>query len=158
MITADTYRISAVEQLKTYSDIIGLPLEIVYSPEALKQAIDKHKNKQLILIDTAGRSQYNSYQMTELQELLNIDEKIEKHLVLSSTTKNRDAEEILRHFAICKPDRVIFTKTDETSSVGTILNLLHRKKIALSYLTNGQSVPDDIFPASIDRLAELLLR
>ena len=80
MITADTYRISAVEQLKTYSDIIGLPLEIVYSPEALKQAIDKHKNKQLILIDTAGRSQYNSYQMTELQELPNTDENIEKHL------------------------------------------------------------------------------
>lgn len=158
MITADTYRISAVDQLKTYSDIIGLPLEIVYSPDALKKAIDKHSNKQLILIDTAGRSQYNDYQMKELCEFLAVDKDIEKHLVMSATTKNRDAEAILEHFSVCKPDRVIFTKTDETSSIGLVPNLLHKKKIALSYLTDGQSVPDDIHPASIEKLAELLLR
>ena len=158
MITADTYRISAVDQLKTYSDIIGLPLEIVYSPDALKKAIDKHSNKQLILIDTAGRSQYNDYQMKELCEFLAVDKNIEKHLVMSATTKNRDAEAILEHFSVCKPDRVIFTKTDETSSIGLVPNLLHKKKIALSYLTDGQSVPDDIHPASIEKLAELLLR
>ena len=158
MITADTYRISAVDQLKTYSDIIGLPLEIVYSPDALKKAIDKHSNKQLILIDTAGRSQYNDYQMKELCEFLAVDKNIEKHLVMSATTKNRDAETILEHFSVCKPDRVIFTKTDETSSIGLVPNLLHKKKIALSYLTDGQSVPDDIHPASIEKLAELLLR
>ena len=158
MITADTYRISAVDQLKTYSDIIGLPLEIVYSPDALKKAIDKHSNKQLILIDTAGRSQYNDYQMKELCEFLAVDKNIEKHLVMSATTKNRDAEAILEHFSVCKPDRVIFTKTDETSSIGLVPNLLHKKKIALSYLTDGQSVPDDIHPASIEKLAELHLR
>lgn len=158
MITADTYRISAVDQLKTYSDIIGLPLEIVYSPDALKKAIDKHSNKQLILIDTAGRSQYNDYQMKELCDLLAVDKNIEKHLVMSATTKNRDAEAILEHFSVCKPDRVIFTKTDETSSIGLVPNLLHKKKIALSYLTDGQSVPDDIHPASIEKLAEMLLR
>lgn len=158
MITADTYRISAVDQLKTYSDIIGLPLEIVYSPDALKKAIDKHSNKQLILIDTAGRSQYNDYQMKELCDLLAVDKNIEKHLVMSATTKNRDAEAILEHFSVCKPDRVIFTKTDETSSIGIVPNLLHKKKIALSYLTDGQSVPDDIHPASIEKLAEMLLR
>lgn len=158
MITADTYRISAVEQLKTYSDIIGLPLEIVYSPDALKKAIEKHRNKQLILIDTAGRSQYNDYQMQELCELLSVDKNIEKHLVMSATTKNRDAEEILERFLLCKPDRIIFTKTDETSCPGIVLNIMHKKKIALAYLTNGQSVPDDIYPASIEKLAELLLR
>lgn len=158
MITADTYRISAVEQLKTYSDIIGLPLDIVYSAEALKKAIDKHKGKQLILIDTAGRSQYNEYQMQELCELLSVDKNIEKHLVMSATTKNRDAAEILEHFSVCKPDRIIFTKTDETSCSGIVLNIMHKKKLALSYLTNGQSVPDDIYPASIEKLAELLLR
>ena len=158
LITADTYRISAVEQLKTYSDIIGLPLDIVYSPEELKKAIRKHRNKQLILIDTAGRSQYNEYQMQELNELLSVDASIEKHLVMSSTTKNRDAADILERFSICSPDCVLFTKTDETSSVGLILNLLYKKKIALSYLTNGQSVPDDIVPASAEKLAEILLR
>ena len=158
LITADTYRISAVEQLKTYSDIIGLPLEIVYSPDELKVAIHKHRDKDLILIDTAGRSQHNDYQMKELQDFLAVDPQIEKHLVMSSTTKNRDAADILEKFSVCEPDRVIFTKTDETSSVGMILNLLANRDIALSFLTNGQSVPDDITPATPEKLAEILLR
>ena len=158
LITADTYRISAVEQLKTYSDIIGLPLEIVYSPDELKVAIHKHKDKDLVLIDTAGRSQHNDYQMKELQDFLAVDGRIEKHLVMSATTKNRDAEDILEKFSVCKPDRVIFTKTDETSSLGIILNLLAQKDIAVSFLTNGQSVPDDIIPATPAELARLLLR
>jgi len=157
-LITDTYRISAVEQLKTYSDILGLPIEIVYSPEALQQAIEKHSDKQLILIDTAGRSQYNEFQMKELMGLLKANKDIEKHLVLSSTTKNRDAEEILNRFMPCQPERVIFTKTDETSSLGLIMNLLYKKKIALSYVTNGQSVPDDITPASYTKLVEMLLR
>jgi flagellar biosynthesis protein FlhF len=147
-----------VEQLKTYSDIIGLPLEIVYSPNELKVAIHKHRDKDLILIDTAGRSQHNEYQMKELQDFLAVDSRIEKHLVMSATTKHRDAEEILEKFSVCKPDRVIFTKTDETSSVGLILNLLSKRDIAVSFLTNGQSVPDDIIPATPAELARLLLR
>lgn len=158
LITADTYRISAVEQLKTYSDIIGLPLEIVYSPDELKVAIHKHKDKDLVLIDTAGRSQHNDYQMKELQDFLAVDGRIEKHLVMSATTKERDAEDILEKFSVCRPDRVIFTKTDETSSVGLILNLLSKRDIAISFLTNGQSVPDDIIPATPAELARLLLR
>ena len=158
LITADTYRISAVEQLKTYSDIIGLPLEIVYSPEELRMAIRKHNDKQLILIDTAGRSQHNEYQMKELKDLLRANSRIEKHLVISATTKNQDAADILEKFSDCRPERVIFTKVDETCSVGLILNLLYEKEIALSYLAYGQSVPDDIMPASAEKLAELLLR
>ncbi len=158
LITADTYRISAVEQLKTYSDIIGLPLEIVYSPEELKVAIHKHRDKDLILIDTAGRSQHNEYQMKELQDFLAVDSRIEKHLVMSATTKTRDVADILQKFSVCEPGRVIFTKTDETSSLGMIVNLLADKDIALSFMTNGQSVPDDIVPANADKLAALLLR
>lgn len=158
LITADTYRISAVEQLKTYSDILGLPLEIVYSPSELRLAIRKYEKKQLILIDTAGRSQHNEYQMKELQELLKTNSRIEKHLVISSTTKESDALDILEKFSACKPDRIIFTKTDETMSSGIILNMLHKRGIALSYLANGQSVPDDIFPADAESLADVLLR
>ena len=158
LITADTYRISAVEQLKTYSDIIGLPLEIVYSPDELKVAIHRHRDKDLILIDTAGRSQHNEYQMKELQDFLAVDSRIEKHLVMSATTKNRDVADILDKFSVCNPGRVIFTKTDETSSLGMIVNLLADKDIALSFMTNGQSVPDDIVPATADKLAALLLR
>ncbi len=158
LITADTYRISAVEQLKTYSDIIGLPLEIVYSPEELQTAIEKHSDKRLVLIDTAGRSQHNEYQMQELKELLSVNESIEKHLVMSATTKNRDAEEILSNFAGCGPQHVIFTKSDETSSLGLLINQLYDKDITLSYITNGQSVPDDITPATSAVLAGLILR
>ncbi|MBQ9365471.1 MAG: flagellar biosynthesis protein FlhF [Schwartzia sp.] len=158
LITADTYRISAVEQLKTYSDILGLPLEIVYSSAELKPALRKHKGKQLILIDTAGRSQNNEYQMSELKEFLEVEPSIEKHLVMSATTKERDAEKILERFSVVKPDRLIFTKVDETDTLGFIVNLLFDRRIALSYLTNGQSVPDDIEPARPDALAKLLLR
>ena len=158
LITADTYRISAVEQLKTYSDIIGLPLEIVYAPDELKDAIRKHRDKQLILIDTAGRSQHNESQMKELRDFLAPEEGIERHLVLSATTKNRDAMDILGKFSECRPDHIIFTKTDETASLGLIVNLLSKSRASLSYLTTGQSVPDDIFPARADTLAGLLLR
>lgn len=158
LITADTYRISAVDQLRTYSDIIGLPLEIVYSAAELKSAIRKHKDKKLILIDTAGRSQNNEYQMQELKEFLEEDPGIEKHLVMSATTKERDAEKILERFSVCRPDRILFTKTDETDSLGFIVNLLFDRRIALSYVTNGQSVPDDIEPARPEVIARLLLR
>lgn len=158
LITADTYRISAVDQLRTYSDIIGLPLEIVYSPSELKPALRKHRDKKLILIDTAGRSQNNEYQMDELKEFLAVEPSIEKHLVLSATTKERDAEMILERFAACRPDRILMTKTDETDSVGFIVNLLFDRRLAMSYLTTGQSVPDDIEPAKPEALARLMLR
>ena len=157
-ITADTYRISAVEQLKTYADILGLPIAIVYTPDELKEAIQKFRQKQLILIDTAGRSQHNRRQMAELKEFLAVNQNIEKYLVLSATTKNEDAKDIIDKFSVCKPDKVIFTKTDETKSLGIILNILRRKEMRLSYLTNGQSVPEDMGPAEAGKLAELFLR
>ena len=157
-ITADTYRISAVEQLKTYADILGLPIAIVYTPDELKEAIQKFRQKQLILIDTAGRSQHNRRQMAELKDFLAVNQNIEKYLVLSATTKNEDARDIIDKFSACKPDKVIFTKTDETRSLGIILNILRKKDMRLSYLTNGQSVPDDIVPAEPGKLAELFLR
>ncbi len=158
LITADTYRISAVEQLKTYSDILELPLEIVYSPSELASALERHRDKELILIDTAGRSQHNEYQMRELEEFLRVNPRIEKHLVISATTKFTDARQIMNKFSKVEPDRIIFTKIDETGSLGMIINLLRDNKYSLSYLTTGQSVPDDIERASSDILANLLLK
>ena len=110
LITADTYRISAVEQLKTYSDILELPLEIVYNPAELTAAIERHRNKELILIDTAGRSQHNDYQLRELEEFLRVNPRIEKHLVISATTKYTDAKQIMNKFSQVNPDKIIFTK------------------------------------------------
>ncbi|MBR0261879.1 MAG: flagellar biosynthesis protein FlhF [Selenomonadaceae bacterium] len=158
LVTADTYRISAVEQLKTYSDILELPLDIVYNPPELASALERHRDKDLILIDTAGRSQHNEYQMRELEEFLRVNPRIEKHLVISATTKFTDARHIMNKFSLVEPDKIIFTKIDETSSLGMIVNLLHDTKYALSYITAGQSVPDDIELASADILATLLLK
>ena len=158
LITADTYRISAVEQLKKYAEILGLPVEVVYSAAELKKAIARHRSKDFVLVDTAGRSQYNEFQMDELKELLAAHPRMEKHLVVSATTKEQDAAEIMKRFAACSPDRIIFTKTDETRTIGMVLNLLAGEKTPLSFLSNGQSVPDDIIPATAERLAALLLR
>ena len=158
LITADTYRISAVEQLKTYSDILELPLEIVYNPQELASALERHRDKELILIDTAGRSQHNEYQMRELEEFLRINPRIEKHLVISATTKFTDARQIMNKFSQIEPDKIIFTKIDETASLGMIINLLRDKKYSLSYITTGQSVPDDIERAGAEVLATLLFK
>jgi flagellar biosynthesis protein FlhF len=158
MVTADTYRISAVEQLKTYADIIGVPIEIVYSPDELKSALQNHQDKQLILIDTAGRSPHNQYQLAELQAFLEIDSQIETHLVLSTTTKYKDALDIVRKFSVCSPQKFLFTKVDEASNVGTIINLVCQFPTTLSYITNGQNVPDDIELADPQKLANLILR
>ena len=158
LITADTYRISAVEQLKTYSDILELPLEIVYNPNELSAAIERHRLKDLILIDTAGRSQHNEYQMRELEEFLKVNPRIEKHLVISATTKYTDAKQIMNKFSQVNPDKIIFTKIDETGSLGMIVNLLNDNRYSLSYITTGQSVPDDIERATSEILANLLLQ
>ena len=158
LITADTYRISAVEQLKKYAEILGLPVEVVYSAADLKKAIARHRSKDFVLVDTAGRSQYNEFQMEELTSLLAAYARMEKHLVVSATTKEQDAVQIIERFAPCKPDCIIFTKMDETQTFGMVPNLLANRGLPLSFLSNGQSVPDDIIPATAERLAELLLR
>ena len=158
LITADTYRISAVEQLKTYSDILELPLDIVYNPTELNAAIERYRDKDLVLIDTAGRSQHNDYQMRELEDFLRINPRIEKHLVMSATTKLTDARQIMNKFSSVEPDRIIFTKTDETSTLGMIVNLLRDSKCAISYITVGQNVPDDIERATAEVLAGMLFR
>ena len=158
LITADTYRIAAVEQLKIYGDIIGVPIEIVYSPDELKNAIYRHKDKQLVLVDTAGRSPGNHGQLEELQALLSVDPCIETHLVLSTTTKYRDALEIVNKFSICSPQKFLFTKVDEASNLGTILNLVYHFPTSLSYMTTGQSVPDDIELITSTKLANMILR
>ena len=158
MITADTYRISAVDQLRTYSDILGLPLEVVYNPQELTAAVERHQNKDLILIDTAGRSQHNDFQMQELADFFSANPQIEKHLVISSTTKPADAKEIIKRFAAVKPEKIIITKIDETGGLGMVINLLRDEKLALSYITTGQSVPDDIEIASADVLTNIFLK
>ena len=159
LITADTYRIAAVEQLKTYADILNVPLEVVYTPEDLQRALAKHADKSLVLIDTAGRSPKNVEQIQELQELLAVDAAIESYLVLSCTTKYCDAVDIVERFSQCAQEKVIFTKLDESTNLGTAFNLLYQfPRLSLSYITTGQNVPDDIELVNPQKLASMLLR
>jgi flagellar biosynthesis protein FlhF len=158
LVTTDTYRISAVEQLKTYAEIIDIPIEVVYTPDELKAAIFRHRDKQVILLDTAGRSPKNQYQLAELQALLAVDPYIETHLVLSTSTKYADALEIVNRFSVCSPQKFLFTKLDEAANLGTVFNLLYQFPATLSYITTGQNVPDDIELANPVKLANLILR
>lgn len=158
LITADTYRIAAVEQLKTYADILEIPIEIVYTSADLMAALTLHQDKDLVLIDTAGRSPGNDEHLAELQSLLAINPYIETHLVLSATTKTKDALQIIKKFAICAPQKLLFTKVDEASNVGTILNIIYHFPTILSYITTGQNVPDDIEMVNAEKLADLMLR
>ncbi len=158
LLTMDTYRIAAAEQLKTYAEIIGVPLEVVFTPQALREALERHKHSDLILIDTAGRSQHNKMHLAELKAFLDQAQPDEVHLVLSATTKTRDAMEIIDGFAAVLPlNRLIITKLDETSSYGMILNACRHLGQPLAYVTTGQSVPEDIEVADPNKIADLIL-
>lgn len=156
LLTMDTYRIAAVEQLKIYSQILDIPIGVAYSQAEVAPVIAQYEDYDLLLIDTAGRSQKNIMQVGELKSLL---ETIgcETHLVLSSQTKEQDMLESIQRFAAARVDRLIFSKLDETDSYGALLNVAYRTGLPLSYLTTGQKVPEDIELADGGKLAGLLL-
>jgi flagellar biosynthesis protein FlhF len=157
LITIDTYRVAAVEQLKTYGDIIGIPVEIVTTPTALRDAIHGFRDKEIILIDTAGRSPSNRMHLNELKGFLDQASKPEVHLVLSATTNRANLKRIYESFLPVGIDRLIVTKLDEACSFGGIFSLLHQWGKPLSYFTTGQSVPDDIRTAEAPYLARQIL-
>lgn len=158
-ITADTYRIAAVEQLRTYANILNIPLDVVYSSDEMKKAIYKHHDKHIVFIDTAGRSQHNDEQISELKELFSTDDSIEAHLVMSSTTKHQDNVDVIEKFAVKKIESLIFTKIDEARNIGNIFNIMYQfPEMEISYITNGQNVPDDIHSARAEYLTDRLLR
>lgn len=156
-ITSDTYRISAVEQLRTYASILNVPMEVVQSPGDMQRALQKLQDCDLILMDTAGRNYRNELLVSELQSLFSHSDQSETYLVLSLTSKSSDMIEIADHFNKYALDKVIFTKMDETGSYGSLFNLLDAHNLRLSYMTNGQNVPDDLLLADAERLSHLLL-
>jgi flagellar biosynthesis protein FlhF len=156
-ITSDTYRIAAVEQLKTYATILNVPLEVVFSPLDLNKAFKQLEDRDIIFMDTAGRNFRNEMYVSELNSLLQANEKSETFLVLSLTTKYKDMKVIASNFTKFKLDKVLFTKMDETDSYGSILNLIRDFGFQLSYVTNGQSVPDDIIEVREEQIIDLLL-
>ncbi len=160
LITIDTYRIAAVEQLKVYGAIMNLPVEVVITPEQLEQAFERHGDKELILIDTAGRSPKDSLCIKELATFLRADYSIDKHLVLSATTRESEIFETIKRFSILGIDNTIITKTDECETLGVMLDIqLHGRDntIPFSWITNGQRVPEDLLTASPELVAELIM-
>ena len=157
LVTADTYRIAAVEQLRTYGEIIGVPVEVIFTPQEVKSALARHEHRDVVFLDTAGRSHKNVMQMSELKGLLEAAKATEIHLVVSLTTNLREAREVLEHFLPTSYNRVLLTKLDESSSPGQVLNLAQYAKRPLSYVTTGQSVPDDMELAEPGRLSKLIL-
>lgn len=156
-ITSDTYRISAVEQLRTYASILNVPLEVVQSPGDTQRAISRLQECDLIFMDTAGRNYRNELLVSELQSLLAPVENSETFLVMSMTSKSTDMVQIAEHFSKYGLDKVIFTKMDETGSCGSMFNLLHQFPLKLAYVTNGQNVPDDLLKPEANALTKQLL-
>jgi flagellar biosynthesis protein FlhF len=156
-ITSDTYRISAVEQLRTYASILNVPLEVVQSPGDTQRAISRLEHCDLIFMDTAGRNYRNELLVSELQSLLAPVENSETFLVMSMTGKSADMVQITEHFSKYGLDKVIFTKMDETGTCGPLFNLLHRFPLKLAYVANGQNVPDDLLKPDADWLCKVLL-
>ncbi len=158
-ITADTYRLEAVSQLKAYANIMRVPIEVVNKPEDLTKTIEKFKDKDLVLMDTAGRSPKNKEQMDELKKYIESKgENLETTLVLSATSKLSVLNETIEKFEKIGFDSIIITKIDETSNLNSLLSIMKKYKYPFYYMTNGQSVPDDIEMCTEDLLTEIFMK
>jgi flagellar biosynthesis protein FlhF len=148
LITNDTYRIAAVEQLRTYARIMNLPLEVVLEPHELPGILDAHGDKDVILMDTAGRSPFDAVQMGELRALMEADRRIRSLLLLGASTDERGLERVVQRFAPLKPMGVIGTKLDEASRFGPLFSVCLQSRLPFAFFTNGQRVPEDIRKAA----------
>jgi len=156
LISIDSYRIGAMEQLKTYANILGIPCIPAFNRKDLIAAIGKLKQMDAIIIDTAGQSQYDEKRIEELKNIMTDDLEIQSHLLLNVSTAEEEMNKIAINFSHLKFVSYIFTKLDESEKYGSIINQLMKKQFPISYLTTGQNVPDDIEQASKNRIAKLL--
>ena len=157
LVTLDTYRIAAIDQLRTYADIIGVPMAVARCADELEQVLADMSDLDVILIDTAGRSQKDVDRIGDLAALLEVARPHETHLVLAGTASRRVLLHEAEEFARVGIDRIVLTKLDEAVSFGMLVEVVHRIGTELSFLTTGQEVPDHIETARPDRLAELVI-
>lgn len=158
LITTDTFRIAAIEQLKTYAKILDIPVEVAYSISDFKDAVEKLKDYDFVLVDSAGRNFRNPLYVEQLNQLIDFNEETETHLVLALTSKYRDMKKIIEQFQLIEINKLIFSKLDETDSVGAMVNVTAEYGLGASYLATGQNVPDDIEEASAEKIIRKLLR
>jgi flagellar biosynthesis protein FlhF len=157
LVTVDTYRIAAVEQLRTYAEIIDLPMKVVTSPQEMRQALDELAGLDLILIDTAGRSPRDEPRIQELKTMLAEASVDEVHVVMSLSASVRSIRMTCEQFGAVSPTALILTKLDEAAGMGSLLSVSKQVTLPVSYLTTGQDVPEDIEPASSTRISRLVL-
>jgi flagellar biosynthesis protein FlhF len=157
LITVDTYRVAAVEQLRTYADIIDLPMEVVATPREMREAVARMSHLDLVLMDTAGRSPRDDVKIQELKSMLNEAEPDEVHLVLSSAAGAKSLVSTAEKFAEVGTTAIVLTKLDEAHSLGHLVSLVRDCPLPVSYITDGQNVPDDIQIAERGEMAERLL-
>jgi len=158
MVTMDNFRVGAVEQLKTYAKIMDLPLEVAGNSQELGKALAKHADKDLILIDTAGRSPKDAERLDELKGYLEAHAGIDVYLCLSATTRTREIDEIIATFGTLPVTKLLFTKLDESRSFGCIVDTSLKHKIPLSYFSTGQKVPEDIEVATSRKLVSMVVQ
>ncbi|AXI09100.1 flagellar biosynthesis protein FlhF [Oceanobacillus zhaokaii] len=156
-ITTDTYRIAAIEQLKTYAKILNVPLEVAYSTSDYKLALKKLEEYDVILVDTAGRNYRDGKYIRELEKNVDIQVEMDTYVVLSLTAKAQDIIDIYDQFGHLSIKEVIFTKLDETRQYGSMLNIVLGKQVGIACITNGQDVPDDLLQVTPERIAELVV-
>ena len=161
LLTIDTFRIAAVQQLKAYAEIMDLPMQVVEKPDEMHRALDLLGDVDLVLIDTAGRSPKSDARIDQLVELLRSAQPDETHLVLNATSSASATQLAIQGFAPVRPTAAILTKMDETPCTAGVLSTLSNSDqtlgMPLSYITNGQQVPDDIASAEAELLTSRLL-
>lgn len=157
LITSDTYRIAAVEQLKVYSDILQLPLEIAYNRDDMIKAIDNFKDKDIILVDTAGRNHNDLKQIEELKDIVNVTKAKDTFLLISATTDFNKLKSLMEKYKFLDDCKLIITKIDEAEDYGNILNIKYITNRELSYFTTGQNVPDDIQLIDVEYIVKKLI-
>lgn len=156
LVTLDTYRIAAVEQLRTYARIIDVPLEVVLTPGELSEAVARLSDCSLILMDTAGRSQRDALKMNDLKAFFDKYRPTQTHLVVSAASDGATLADTIDRFSVFRPDCVLLTKLDELQAAGRLLDAVRAAGRPISYVTTGQDVPDDIEPARPRDLAVLI--
>lgn len=160
LLTVDTYRIAAAEQLRTYASILEIPFRVIYSVEEMKQAAEDFRDYDYIMVDTAGHSLHNDELKSSVESFIRVLEEemdCENYLVLSATTKYRDLIEIADVYSEMVAYKLIFTKMDETGAKGNLYNIRMHTGSPIAYITNGQNVPDDIAVFDAQRIVKNLL-
>ena len=157
LISIDAYRIAAYDQLKTYAEIIGLPVELALSPQGARDAIDKFADQDIIIVDSVGRSPNHQIHMAELHGYMQVIRPTEVHLTVSASVKFEDLVRIVDRYKTLDVSRIIFTKLDETVALDTVVNGAYYTKYPISYLGVGQTVPDDLEVADIKKMSNFLL-